>query len=681
MGVIARLKANITKLSEMVLPEGTPNVPEVQPALNNDMVVSRTNLQGALVRMADDTTGWVPFTPSALGPASKKLSIVLTGNVKDAKEYSEAQLAALGGGPKAYIPNIFAERADAEAAANKRTVGGMPIFLNPVDADPFAEIEMIIGTGTTSAKGIDNTINILGESWRAWGGSPAKPPPIPIMAGIFSEGNARVQASTVDFHAGPTGGAQLMRTAALSALAITPTSYGDIADVMGGIVTFPAERVRPFVIGLASLATAPAATDAPELAGIRIQAATTMNDWLQTVDAIDAEVLADATTAIGQFTTMGITLGKAEQGKLIGEAISKVEAKRLAPAPLPPAPAPAPPPAPTATTGGATPGVDPVGAAVAAAHLRSSPHYARAQQLLASAPLDAAQMAHAVDLLAADLAKESIRTLPPPAAAPAASAVGETGAGDVPMLPLSPLRIPGSEGLSTREVLSEIAGAYGKQTIDLTEMLAKVAGRPPRDSFFAGDAEHEAAIAAIDFATISADAAAHAHPNTWVEAGRVLRAVVDAFTMGRAVAPKEADNGGRGRERESDAEGKATVKQASSSAAARRTAVGSAIISELTTPAVLNAERIAVHDPTVLGEVRRLRDAPYSAAAIPLVFSDGTATGTIAAKGARAQPLAPPLHFPSPAGGVVCYGGARPAPWVGGAPTHPPHTHPPSNIE
>ena len=174
------------------------------------------------------------------------------------------------------------------------------------------------------------------------------------------------------------------------------------------------------------------------------------------------------------------------------------------------------------------------------------------------------------------------------------------------------LRPVGSESISARAVVQQIAAAFGRSELELVTMLASTVERPATDPFFASDAEHEAELAAADYGRVVAHTstsqiiesfmtafssqppfgAAASPPPDWHAAGHRLRAIVSAYRHPPAAAADAGPSREHVRRSSSDDQRGTQVPKATSTK--RSVSASALVIAGLTEPSVIEAERLAV---------------------------------------------------------------------------------------
>ena len=144
--MINTLIAKVKAAAHTVLPEGTPAVQAIPPALQGDMVGARRRLQGALLHFTDGSWALVPPAPSTLGAGSKKITLTLSGDISSASEKSDKELAALHGGVTEFVLEVITDPAGPADASPPRTLNGLSVALAPVvRAEGMLQLELSLG--------------------------------------------------------------------------------------------------------------------------------------------------------------------------------------------------------------------------------------------------------------------------------------------------------------------------------------------------------------------------------------------------------------------------------------------------------------------------------------------------------------------------------------------------------
>ena len=333
-------------------------------------------------------------------------------------------------------------------------------------------------------------------------------------------------------------------------------------------------------------------------------------------------------------------MGLRQRAGLVHEALRLAA---LAAPQTPPLPHGAPALPTTPPAGTPPPAVAGVAGLVALAMGRSAPDPTReeAARRLAlvpqSAALPPADREAAILAISAELAASGFapRGLPPPAL-PAGGATAPAA--------FAGLRIAGSEGLTSAEVLAALATAFSRPAGDLAALLCRSARRPPPDEFFASDLPFLATAASDALLACIGSSAFPSPPATWDDAANRLRTIV--YEAGSA--PSQALDSSAGGAQAADPAAsttKVTVRSEKSRATvgwkttdvptppSYVVSVNPLLASELTAAPVIAAEQAAQHSAIAVEELRRLSLTTYAGPARAFIFSDGTTHGNVAQKG------------------------------------------------
>ena len=623
-------KQAASKLAATILAPDAPMVASIAPAFNpGDTVGTRDRLRGSIGR----APGLVPVyylfpdNPSGLNAGSKKLHVSTDGDPSSGADITENAFQALN--IDSVIFGIL--RTSGGADDLKMTVGGVAgataVTLSPVTSSPFTSITATVGTGAPQVITIQQAIGLVGATWLPWTGASRQPPTIPVQAGIPTLIAADATAADLDIYLG-VGPARTMRDASLALVLPTPqTDCAHTASLIAGITG--CDISRPLSVALAAIKPPATPGDGPILIAARAASTPFFTSLLAAIDFIPGHHAA-IIAANHNLAAHGITIGFAEAGRHIGQAMQDAEGKAPAIAPL-----------------------DPVAAAIAAACAAITtpptlpdPVVTEARRLLSGAAgLDSAQMDTAVAAITQRLRSSGF--IPPPPHLPPGGIYGSSSGfvpppphlppvGSYALAPLPPhfagLVIPGAESLSPTQVIHSIAVAFGKTDAELTTAISTAAGKPPTDAFFTGDHDGLATQAAADWRIIISKAA-HVDPDagnwstppsSWLEAGRRLRAAADsardASARTKAMPSSKATD---------DADRTAIPKSSGSGAKGRWNSASGAIIGCLTAAPVVDAEAIATRLADPFAEARRIRDTSYGGPAITFMLSDGTVSGSM----------------------------------------------------
>ena len=473
--MLQSLRDALGALSESVLPAGTPSVAAVPHALRTaDAEGSRERLKGSIVRCTDGSFFLVPAdeVPDSCTAASKGCYVSSTGDPADAVYRTATQMNAIATGIGL---GLLTTGASSGASAGSLSAAGLGVVVSPVVAAAFSDVSVSVGGGAPSVMGIDNMMLAIGRSWTPWAGADATPPPIPAVVGVPIDAAANATpVANVGFLGDTLHSA--MRSASLNTVGIQVHNCGEAATLLVGLVGGAADAdLRPISSGLAASANPAAPTDSPALSAIRASASATIAALGPLVDSLDMRAHASVAKGVTTLQSLALPVGLRQRAGLVHEALRLAA---LAAPQTPPLPHGAPALPTTPPAGTPPPAVAGVAGLVALAMGRSAPDPTReeAARRLAlvpqSAALPPADREAAILAISAELAASGFapRGLPPPAL-PAGGATAPAA--------FAGLRIAGSEGLTSAEVLAALATAFSRPAGDLAALLCRSARRPP----------------------------------------------------------------------------------------------------------------------------------------------------------------------------------------------------------
>lgn len=628
--MIAALRSAVAGAAATVLPPGIPERAAVPPGwVAAEAVQSRERLAGSIVKLTGGTA-FQAFDPatSTLSAQSKKLALSATGDLTVVKELNEAAVGALG--IESVIYGILTTDSAAGSEAASLSAAGLPAEVRTVPATGgLQEVQLRVGGGAPQTMSINDMVKAIGREWCAWEGVASGPPPIPAAPGIPDESAAQGTALAAGqiFGEGP---ARAMRIASLGVMGLTISTCGEATELLCAVGGNPGDG-RAMAVAMAADTPGVAAGEGATLTAAREAVALVATAAQAAIDGMDPAAHAHVGQAAGQLRALGVTVGITQMGGLMAQALGL---RAVTPAPPPP---PAVPPAGPPPSGGGAGGVAAaVAAALGGAAEDGAASEARRRMAVHGASLTAEQLEQAVAQVASSLrasgfAGSSGRVAPEPEAAG-----GRAASAAAPMLGC--LRIAGAEGLTNAAVLDQLAGVLGGTAEGLAAMLTRTVGKPAIDAFFAGDAGHAADTAAQHFHEVMGAATFVQAPATWLDAAHRLRDLVTAYPgpapAGGSPAADGAGAGAIGQARPGAMEDavKVAVKAASASA---KHSVSNIVIGGLTGSMVTQAEVAASPMECPIAEVARVRGTSYGELALPLIYSDGTVSGAMPAKGAH----------------------------------------------
>jgi hypothetical protein len=633
------MRAALSSLCNSVLPDDTPKVAPIPMGFDaQSPVAARQRLRGAILRLSDGSYYMVPTTEASHGPQSKKLDMSPSGGIQDVKDMSENAVSTLN--IQSVLYNALFDDDEHGTSGAGLALQGIQATLKPIyNASGLTQVLVCLAGGTPQAKDIGQLSTIFPSLvWMPWDGAQGAEAPFPRILGVPLEAAAATTALGAGqlFGGGHRGA---FRTATLGTIGIQPTTCTEGAAFICGFAERPILERRT-IVGLAADHLAGAALglgDSP-LALIQAITATVSHALQEAIDEVPPRAFSDAAVRMQALGDVGMAPNYSQRGALLAQAVQALSA--LPPAPTAAAPPPLPDPANPAAGDQAT-----INAAIAAAlGPAADPIMAEAisrlsmarTSLVASGVYD-----QTLAGLAAALRTQGFTPSTSPISAPPA----------VPATPASTfahLRPVGMELSTPSEVLAGIASAFAKTPPELAALLARAAGSPPADPFFAADAAFEAVAAAADWAVIlssplAAAAATSIHPPaSWLDAGRTLRAAMSARPP-----PTPRDTLGTS-SRFLSADGTRPGTTGLVKGSKRATAASSLLITCLGDDAVVDAERVADHHDDPIDELKRVVATSYGRGAATLIGSDGTVLGNMPAKGERPLLFPPLQHSPPP---------------------------------
>ena len=630
-------------------------------------------LYGSIIECVDPTSQYITYYSTATSGDlvtgvnnQEKLTLQKNNGSGATTKKTGAELATMG--IRRIAQGVLTIGQHAGACAPSITIGGLPATLSPIASDPFKQLAVAINDSDAQTMDIGDAFPAAGIVWRMWSGKRGGAEATPEGAGLVAIATANALVAPEATIQGTQLGAALVG-AALRTMGVTDAAGNCATGELGSFIA--AWAGQPRSKDIVSIALAEAADSAPRAGGTAQRAAAKAagEAIIAATRVALVEIISHATAVAEKgkrLTDTGLTLHAALIGayaraayldeRRVDEVIANAHAARV------PAPVPA-----------------PADAATVLAQARAA-QAARMAAGLKDPVVALAVRTAMIKLLEQEGWKPETANAPPPPhpAGPlgavggsagggavdgaAGGAAGETGAGAlggaagaggmgglIGEASLAELRPAGAEGLSTAEVLGELAKALPARSsgaptsaADVIDALGEAVGAKATSGLFGGNAGAAAEQAAEDFETLvrNSDAVFEGVVGNWAEAVFRLEKVMLAHARSRSPAevagPPPARGGRRG-----ESALRSKVDKASVSEAARACSAG--VIAPLFEEQLVLLESRAPVEAGALQEAARLvgNTDIYSGvaagyAAHGYLFSNGRATGSLPAKGEAA---------------------------------------------
>ena len=634
-------------------------------------------LYGSIIECADPTSQNVTYYTTATSGDlvsgannQEKLTLQKNGGNGATTKKTGAELAAVG--IRRIALGVLTAGQHAGAYATSVEIGGLPATLSPIAGDPFRQLAVAINDGDAQAMDIEAALSAANLKWRMWDGkrggaeaTPVGPDLMPIAAAnALAAPEATIQGSQL--------GAALVG-ATLRTMGVTDPAGNCTMGELGSFIAAWAGQPKSRDIVSVALAEAASSASRPGGTAQRVAVRAEGEAIIAAARVALGEIISHATAVAEkgkQLTDAGLTLNTALVGAYARAAyLDERQVDRLSASARPPSvPAPA-------------------DAAAALAQARAA-QAAKVTELAGMRdPVAALALRTTMIRLLEQtgwVPEAAHAALPPPDQAAALGAAGgiaggggangaaggaaggegagalgsAAGGGAAGMGGLigeasfAELRPAGAEGLSTADVLGELAKALPARSngaptsaAEVIDALSEAVGAKATSGLFGGGAGAAAEQAAEDFETLvrNSDAVFEGVVGNWAAAVFRLEKIVLAHARSRS--PAEAAGQGlppaRRREAVSESALRSKVDKASTSEAARACSAG--VIAPLFDEQFVLLESRAPVEAGALQEVARLVGntdiycgvaAGY--AAHGYTYSNGKAAGSLPAKGEAA---------------------------------------------
>ena len=309
-----KLKVTLGSLKKLILPDGTPPIEAVPPSTDTAaMAESRARLAGAIGLAADGKWFAFPPGPDKLPAGSRKLCVSDDGILAQAKDLSEAQVAAIGF--KEVILNVLTDQTSTAPAAPVvwRASGLDAVIRTVADAGGLKEVAVSLAGQTPTNIACAQLTSIFPAMRQLpWGGSAGGPPPLRAIAGVPDEATAL--AATISpasvLGASPAGA---LRQASLNVMSVTFDNCGKTGDFICGLAQVDSDVARTTTTGFAALSQRAGAADS-ELASSQHLATEVAHAFCAFFDTISPAAVSSTAERVRELTAVGLAPGPKQTG-------------------------------------------------------------------------------------------------------------------------------------------------------------------------------------------------------------------------------------------------------------------------------------------------------------------------------------------------------------------------------